>query len=121
MSFFQESGPVATGWASIGANMDRLYPTLDARKPRQSTPSDDDMPSPSGSGTASEESSTEETPEPAPFVSEIPTRMNEESSDDEAQFPDVRVRVLSGIRLFELNIWLTSYRTCLIAMRLSHD
>lgn len=90
MSFFSENTTVATGWMSVGANSDRLYPRLDTRKPRPSSPSDEDMPSPSGSGTASEESSTEETPEPAAAVFEPATRMLEESSEEDG-FPDVKV------------------------------
>lgn len=93
MSFFSENALVPTGWVSIGTSYDRLYPRLDTRKPRPPTPSDEDMPSPSGSGTASEESSTEETPEPAPSVLNAPTRMLEESSEEEI-FPDVKVRLL---------------------------
>lgn len=90
MSFFSENTPVATGWMSVGANSERLYPRLDTRKPRPTSPSDEDMPSPSGSGTASEESSTEETPEPSAPVFEPATRMLEESSEEDG-FPEVKV------------------------------
>lgn len=91
MSTFSENNPLATGWTSYGGVTDTLFPRLATRKPRPSTPSDDDMPSPSGSGTASEESSTEGTPEVAPLDREGVTRMAGEPSSDEESLPEIQV------------------------------
>lgn len=90
MSFFSETVPLATGWSSYGTAHDRFFPRLATRKPQPHSPSDDEMPSPSGSGTASDESSTDEAPEAVPFLSV--TRMEEESSDDgNDSLPDISV------------------------------
>lgn len=106
---------------SVGSNAARLYPRLDTRKPRPASPTDEDMPSPSDSGTASEESSTEETPEPAAVVFDEPqTRMQDESSEDES-FLDVKVsgsveflkdQVAVAVGINNL----TNTRTCRIAL-----
>lgn len=84
MSTFSENSSLATGWSSYGGQTEKLFPRLATRKPQPATPSDDEMPSPSGSGTASEESSTDETPEAAPLDGEGVTRMAGESSDEES-------------------------------------
>lgn len=83
MSFFHEQSLIPTGWTSFGSHNEKLYPRLDTRAPQPASPTDDYMPSPPGSGTASEDSSTEETPEPVPSV-EVSTRMVEESSEEDA-------------------------------------
>lgn len=91
ISYFSDGSLIPTGWTAVGHDNQKLFPRLDARKPRPPTPtpSDEDMPSPSGSGTASEESSAEETPGVANSNEESQTRMVDESSDEE--FPDLQV------------------------------
>lgn len=91
MSTFSENTFLATGWTSYGGMNDKLFPRLATRKPQPTMPSDDEMPSPSGSGTASEESSTEETPDAAPPIGGGVTRMAAEVSSDEESLPDVQV------------------------------
>lgn len=95
MSFFSERAVIPTGWNTVGSSPEKLFPRLDSRKPRPPTPtpSDEEMPSPSGSGTASDESSSEETPDIANSVDEGPTRMNDESSDED--LPEVQVRIFT--------------------------
>lgn len=92
MSYFSEDTLVPTGWQVVGTNSERLFPRLDARKPRPSTPphSDEDMPSPSGSGTASEESGTEESGDVPETGAQ--TRMADEPSEEEsdASLPDLQ-------------------------------
>lgn len=90
LSFFSENTIIPSGWTSLGNGPDKLFPRLESRKPRPATTTDDEMPSPSGSGTATEDSSTDETPENAPAAPKVMTRMLEESSEDE--FPDIKVR-----------------------------
>ncbi|KAJ0118310.1 hypothetical protein J7T55_009093 [Diaporthe amygdali] len=92
MSYFTEDTIIPTGWHAIGTNSERLFPRLDTRKPRPSTPSqsDEDMPSPSGSGTASEESGTEESGDVPEH--EATTRMVDEPSEEESDssLPDLK-------------------------------
>lgn len=92
LSCFSEDTLVPTGWNAVGTNGDRLFPRLDARKPRPNSPSqsDQDMPSPSGSGTASEESGTEESGDVPETVAQ--TRMADEPSEEEsdASLPDLQ-------------------------------
>lgn len=92
MSYFSEDTLVPTGWNAVGSSSERLFPRLDARKPRPSSPSqsDEDMPSPSGSGTASEESGTEESGDVPETGAQ--TRMADEPSEEEsdASLPDLQ-------------------------------
>lgn len=98
MSFFSESAPIATGWTAY--NADKFYPRLATRKPQTPSSSDEDMPSPSGSGTASDESSADEAPGPiAPLLGDSLTRMESESSDSEP-LPDVSVSLRCLLNLF---------------------
>lgn len=92
MSFFSDQTPVATGWSSY--SNDKFFPRLATRKPQTPMSSDEEMPSPSGSGTGSDESSADEAPEPiVPLLSDAVTRMGSESSeeDDQDSLPDVTV------------------------------
>lgn len=92
MSYFSEDTLVPTGWNAVGSNGERLFPRLDARKPRPNSPSqsDEEMPSPSGSGTASEESGTEESGDVPEAGTQ--TRMADEPSEEESDssLPDLQ-------------------------------
>lgn len=92
LSFFSDTTPVASGWTNYST--DKFFPRLATRKPQTHVSSDEEMPSPSGSGTASDESSSDEAPEPiVPLLSDAVTRMESESSGEES-LPDVTVSSL---------------------------
>lgn len=92
LSYFSEGNHMATTWTGFSTSVtDKIFPRLATRKPQAQTPSDPEMPSPSGSGTASEESSADEAAEVTPvFDSGAVTRMEDESSDSES-LPDLEV------------------------------
>lgn len=87
LSFFRETSPTTTvpiGWSNVGD--DNVFPRLRTRRP--SPPSDIEMQSPGTWPGGSDESESEETQ--AVDVSVI-TRMTEESSEEDSDFPKPRV------------------------------
>ena len=90
LSFFHEQGSlIPSGWS--GVQDGSLLPKLESRKPAPSTPTDQDMASPAtwGNGTASEEDSSVE--EASHTSATTVTRMNDESSEEDVEFPPFQV------------------------------